>query len=384
MGCGKSIGKDPELISHVALAKAYYQKKSSIKYDINILKIKKLLNDNSDCKDLRELRSKKHFVLQKIEDSREQLSDQETISKKRSLIYKDITCKYENEVREALPISYDYIENHSILDNLKKTQYNEEFAELEESSTLEVKKELLKNLALQEKLKYLQKVLIERIDIIEENKNKIDNFRKIEDTSKIEEVSMIKPNIEMKNRSLSKSSVPINSTQDTVQVSNSFSFSKIALNDKRGNKAKSISPIRKCASPNKKRTLEDIKLYPQLTNEALNLRSKLLLKEELRNNLIIFQKNLQKSVIEKKSIIKQLEGDLIYSIGDGRAFLSKIRDLKNEESVLKKEIENSKMEKDFLKNIAILNKQFKEYQLREKDFLQDCSHDDLEYLLSMG
>lgn len=379
MGCGKSIENDSELISHVALARAYYQKKSSIKYDINLLKIKKLFNDNSDYKDLRELRSKKQFVLQKIEDSKEQLSDQDHLSKKRSLIYKDITCKYANEAREALPIAYDYIENHSILDNLKKIQYNEEFVKLEESSTLEVKKELLKNLALQEKLKYLQKVLIERIDVIEENKNKIDSFRKIEDNSKIEDVSMIKGYAEMKNRSFSKSSVPINSTQDTVQLSNNISFSKIALgvNDKRQRKGKSVSPIRK-------RTLEDIKLYPQLTSEALNLRSKLLLKEELRNSLIIFQKNLQKIVAEKKNIIKQLEGDIIYSIGDGRAFLSKMRDLKNEENVLKKEIENSRMEKDFLKNISILNKQFKDYQLREKDFLQDCSHDDLEYLLSMG
>ncbi|OMJ73725.1 hypothetical protein SteCoe_27539 [Stentor coeruleus] len=373
MGCGKSIENDSELISHVALAKAYYQKKSSIKYSINLLKINKMINDNPDCKDLRELRSKKHYILQKIQDSRDQLSDQEQISKIRSLIYKDITCKYENEARQELSITYDYKEDHTILDILKKFQYNEEFVELEESSTLEVKKELVKNLALQEKLKYLQRILIEKIDIIEENKNKICSYREIE------EISMIKPYAEMKNGSLSKSSLPINSTQDSVQALNNFSYSKIALSadHKRGKKGKSVSPIRK-------RTLEDIKLYPQLTNEALNLRSKLLLKEELKKSLITFQKSLQKAITEKKNIIKQLEGDLIYSIKDGRTFLSKIRELKNEESVLKKEIENSRMEKDFLKNMTLLNKQFKDYQLKEKEFLQDCSKDDLEYLLSMG
>lgn len=360
MGISGSIESNPEIAKMLSLTQSTYQEKSMLKDEINSLKLKATIKAKYDQKDVVELKKIKYRLLETIKEIWDHLPNQPFTFSKPNSHFNDIILKADNQVRELLDLNTKDTNNLPILELILCLQQNRNFKDLQEAIDSDIKKFDDENFTLKEYLILLQDILKDKINILENNKNKIESLRQSQESSKSEELSIIKPASRTKSCRISRSNLPTNSTYESFQNPNGFSYKK---NDF---KIKEREEIESLVSGKKDLCFGDIKLFPQLSSGALNLKCKILLKEELKQSLVEISRNIHRNISEKKELIKNLENEIITSIGEDRLFLQQVRELKGEEYDLKAKVKKAKQEKHFLRNFVILNKLHKEHNNSKK------------------
>ena len=114
-----------------------------------------------------------------------------------------------------------------------------------------------------------------------------------------------------------------------------------------------------------RKNLENLKLYPFFSDKTITLRSKLLLRDELKRNFNSIHKDLSNNIKKAKEIIQGFNeiGNEITGVENvDENDLKTLKDLNNQIFYLEREINEVKKEKKFLNNIYDIDKKFEEFE----------------------
>ena len=303
MGSHPSTQVDPEVVSQWTLLKAYYQDQAFKKYELNKLKIKNIyISSNPSYKDLREAKSiqkSAQHTLQEMNSSKETLN---------------LNHKHLRTVSH--PIDLSQIELLSLtLDSMS------------ESISTDLTYQSKKTQHLQEKLKSLQETLAKQQNTMKKN------------------VNTLKGVIDKKLKVSHKKAFSEKFTDSTFFTSNTGFNQNSTLN------LKQISGA-----------LNEIRGLSELKPAVLDLKQKVLLRNEMKQALDIYYNEYSRKLKKIKEMKEKLEKSPADEIYDAKFTESELKILRNKIFILEKEIENDRNEHVFLMNISVIGKKFSDFQ----------------------
>lgn len=303
MGSHPSAQSDPEVVSKLALLRAYYQDQAFKKYELNKLKIKNnYTSSNTSYKDLKEAKS-----IQKTS----QHTLQEMNSSKQTL---NLNSKHLRAV--SLPIDPTQLELLSLkLDSIS------------ESISTDLTCQTKKTHHLQEKLKNLQESLAKRQKTMKTN------------------VNTLKGVIDKKLKISHKKAYSEKFTDSTFFTSNTGFNQNSTLNCKQFSGA-----------------LNEIRGLGELGPAVLDLKQKVLLRNEMKQALDVYYKDHSRKLQKIQEMKEKLEKSPADEIYNAKFTESELKILQNKIFILEKEIENDKNEHMFLVNISMIGKKFSDFQ----------------------
>lgn len=302
MGCSPSTTqRDPELLSKLAEIKANYQSIFNTRSEISTMRVKRIyLSSNQRSRDLRASAVIAKSLYPKVESV---ISDKSQIPKPSV-----------HKASSSLAIfSQD-------LQSLSDTS-----SDLEQLLRTELDLGCQKSENLKSKLKNLQSLL---------------NSKKTEFKSNLE---TIKDLLTVKKKVSHKKNFSEKFADSTFYTSGI----ECSYSDK--NYLKSIAGLKHAS---------------QLSKELVELKGKILLRDEMKGLVEGFLERYSRSVDKVAELSKRVEGG---EAEDGKCMDGELKRLKNRIYVLEKEIENDKQEQRFLKNILAVGKKFSEFELRTRE-----------------
>lgn len=276
MGNSISASDEVKLRARIQLLNSHLRKKTSVRFQINDVKIKMMYKQlNANSKMIKEIHNIQKLAGKKIF---------EAISEK---------SKVRNFKKKAKPpVDVEEISKRSL-------------SKLSENSFNIIEEEIERNKALQGKLKTLKTMLENKRKIFNENKAKIDSNRKTASLLKTTQKKVEKKSV--RSNSFKKS-------DDSTNISNGslrkFTFSVISCADLEPIREKSISQMEK--RKELFNSLKNAKNSLVLSDNALKLWSKFMLKEELGKKLKMLSMHIAEEMnvsIENKTILKRSQSD---------------------------------------------------------------------------
>lgn len=116
------------------------------------------------------------------------------------------------------------------------------------------------------------------------------------------------------------------------------------------------------------KSLVGLKHASQLNSELVELKGKVLLRNEMKELVDGFLEKYNRSLNKVEELSKRLEGE---RVEDAKCLDGELKRLKSRIYVMEKEIENDKQEQRFLKNILAVGKKFSEFELRTREINKD-------------
>jgi len=313
MGCSPSTNKtETEVESQLATAKAYYDSTSKLRNEISDLRVKRMFNSsNSNRRDI-----KSTAVMSKTSSSKiENIQGQKT-SLNRPVVHKKAASASlsTQDIQKYLSSSFE-------LENLLST-------ELEKGSE---KTENLKT-----KLKDLQ-------DLLNIKKGKFQN--NLNDMKEV--VACKRFNLHKKNFSEKIADSTFCTSGNLIE--NSYMADKSLL-----------------------KTMAGLKCAVQLKPEVINLKGKILMRNELNELVTGYLKRYENKVKKVAVLESKFEHE---NNEEQKDFEAELKKLKNRIFVMEKEIENDTQEEKFLKTILNIGKKFSEFQSKTLDLSEKDSVD---------
>jgi siroheme synthase (precorrin-2 oxidase/ferrochelatase) len=319
MGCSSSKADEQQLRANYMIFKAYVQVKSSLRFQISQLRIKRSYFEFNPARREASVMSKSLFS---------QVSDLMT-----SIPMLKSNCLSEIPAEKPRILNF----KPAVID-------------IEPELQIEIDRLMEKKILANERLRKIREVLTEKI-------KKVEDFREM-NRLKGEEATdqqLLKTHVKAKNLSI----VSIDSI-NLIHV-----------------------PARRTgsASPKHRKNKQSFHNLAKLSKHALMLRSRLLLKEEMKKTVLESKKHLEKRLKVASDMVKSLESvsndTNIQKMHAERAYL----DLKREEHLLEVELNTLLKEKGFLESVQGIGKQPIEYQSQQLELLEKRVSRTLELIL---
>ena len=348
MGNSFNGNTEHELRAHVQLIQSHMKKKFNINYHLNLSKIYSSYKYNSDYKRIKETNG----------------------------LYKEIIANFQRVKKKKLTINYK--DSREIINRCIYKQEIKDEIKQPDNETNEIMNDLLenqrKNAGLKEKLKDLQEKLLRKKQIYKENNKK--NTDKICD-SKLLNTKAVE-NQESRNKMI-KLNEPKKTTKEynkkkselfdhfTATTNESFSHKRISYDTKSDSDSFSFENDFPKYIPNEihckiAELLKNAKHCLFLKENALQLKSKLALKQQLKKKVKIIKKEIEKgfeqSIYRKKQLENHMDSDKI----DETVQENILDTMKMQISMLEDNILRKEAEKDYL-----------ELSFKRKRFYDKCS-----------
>ncbi|OMJ82734.1 hypothetical protein SteCoe_16502 [Stentor coeruleus] len=329
MGGNHSTYEDSELHSHMLLAKAHFKRKANLKHQINQLKIRSCyVRFNFDFKSIRETLSISKKLIKRIEALRKTKSFTSRLEKSAKMY----------EIVDHCSKSYDKIK---VLD-----VYNCE-------TTQDYKSFVGKGKYLEGVLDKMRSKLARMQEIYKENKEKIRVKRQgscvTRDSSGSgkEDFWRHRRTQTLKNDSqgFSLASTPVHKLNFSTRLDfNSFDEEILAKN--------SEIMFQQCFNISK--SIQDVKSCLKLPDKTLQLRSKLLLKEEMQRNIECIKQRLEWKLRESNEKQKALEENKTDSLTK-EIDQDYLEHLNSKKELLRDRLLSYQSEMDYLTSLSCLN-----------------------------
>lgn len=313
MGCSPSTNKnESEAYSQVATARVHFELALSLRTEISELRIKRMYNSsNSNSRDLKTSAVMAKTLSSKIEE----------IQNKKTDLTRPVVHKKAASASLSTQELQNYLNSSFDLENLLSTELETE------SGKTEILKKRLRDVQ----------------DLLKLKKEKFqNNLKEIKDV-----VACKKLNLHRKNLSEKIADSTFYTSGNLIE--NSYMTDKNLL-----------------------KTMIGLKCASQLNPEVINLKGKILMRDELSELVTGYFKRYESTVKKVQQLKSKLQNN---KCEDRQDLDGDLKKFKSRIFVMEKEIENDKQEQKFLKTILNIGKKFSEFQsktleLSEKDFAE--------------